>query len=193
MRKLILQMQMSADGFVAGPNGEMHWMESDWDEEIRNYVSELTLVVDCIVLGRKLAPGFIESWAAGGESTSGENSFNRKMKETRKIVFSKTLKEEDPITFGWENTTIENGDLTKEIKALKQSEGGGIITYGGGDFAAALVKERLVDEFYLFVNPTAIGKGVGIFERLDKHQRLNLLDSRAFHCGIVVIRYAAKP
>jgi hypothetical protein len=52
-------MQMSVDGFVAGPNGEMDWMVFNWDDELKNYVNEITEPVDCIILGRKLAQGFI--------------------------------------------------------------------------------------------------------------------------------------
>ncbi len=59
MRKLKLQVQMSVDGFIAGPNGEMDWMVLDWDDKIRNYVFELTEPVDTILLGRKMTDGFI--------------------------------------------------------------------------------------------------------------------------------------
>ncbi|MEJ7671425.1 MAG: dihydrofolate reductase family protein [Chitinophagaceae bacterium] len=58
MRKLKLQVQMSVDGYIAGPNGEMDWMVWDWDDELKKYVTEITEPVDCIVLGRKLALGF---------------------------------------------------------------------------------------------------------------------------------------
>ena len=59
MRTLKLQMQISVDGFVAGPNGELDWMEWNWDDEIKNYVNELTDSVDTILLGRKMTEGFI--------------------------------------------------------------------------------------------------------------------------------------
>ena len=64
MRKLKLQVQISVDGFIAGPHGEMDWMTFDWDEAISQYVQAITDPVDCIVLGRKLAEGFIPHWAA---------------------------------------------------------------------------------------------------------------------------------
>ncbi len=64
MRKLKLQVQMSVDGYIAGPNGEMDWMAWNWDDELNKYVTEITEPVDCIVLGRKLAQGFIPYWAS---------------------------------------------------------------------------------------------------------------------------------
>ena len=59
MRKVKLQMQVSVDGFVAGPNGEMDWMAWNWDDELKKHVTDLTEPVDCIIMGRKLAQGFI--------------------------------------------------------------------------------------------------------------------------------------
>ena len=63
MRKLKLQVQMSIDGFIAGPNGEMDWMNVNWGDDINNYVANITEPIDTIVLGRKLAEGFIPYWA----------------------------------------------------------------------------------------------------------------------------------
>ncbi len=59
MRKLKLQMQMSVDGYIAGPQGEMDWVVMDWDDQLKKYVEGITAPVDCILLGRKLAEGFI--------------------------------------------------------------------------------------------------------------------------------------
>jgi dihydrofolate reductase len=67
MRKLKLQVQMTVDGFIAGPNGEMDWLTFNWDNELKEYVGALTEPVDSIVLGRKLAQGFIPHWAANPE------------------------------------------------------------------------------------------------------------------------------
>ena len=63
MRKLKLQVQMSVDGFVARPNGELDWMKWDWDDELKNYVNQLTDSADTILLGRKMTDGFISYWS----------------------------------------------------------------------------------------------------------------------------------
>ncbi len=67
MRKLKLQFQMSVDGFIAGPKSEIDLMIRNWDEELKNYVKEITEPVDCLVIGRKLAQGFIPHWASHPE------------------------------------------------------------------------------------------------------------------------------
>ena len=95
MRTLKLQMQITVDGFVAGMNGEMDWMVFDWDDEMKNYVNEITKPVDCIILGRKLAQGFIPSWTnvVENHSDSPEYEFAKKMIDCPKVVFTKTLDE----------------------------------------------------------------------------------------------------
>ena len=64
MRKLRLQVQITIDGFMAGPKGEMDFFTWDWDDGLNQYVEEITGPVDCIILGRKLAEGFIPYWAS---------------------------------------------------------------------------------------------------------------------------------
>lgn len=62
-RKLKLQVQMSIDGFVAGPNGELDWITMDWDNKLKNYINDLTNSVSTILLGRKMTDGFINYWS----------------------------------------------------------------------------------------------------------------------------------
>jgi len=90
MRKLKLQVQMTVDGFIAGANGEMDWMVFDWDNEINQYVKELTDPVDCIVLGRKLAQGFIPHWAGvAANPKAPDHAAGQKFACTHKVVFTK--------------------------------------------------------------------------------------------------------
>lgn len=179
MRKLKLQMQMSADGFVAGPNGEIDWAEWNWTDDIKNYVTKLTESVDCIILGRKLAQGFIPHWAANPDAEGADI-----MNHTAKVVFTKTLDQSE-----WDRTVLAKGDLVDEITQLKNQNGGDIIAYGGVTFVAALLQAGLIDELHLFVNPTAISDGLAIFK---DRIHLKLVESRAFDCGIVVLHYAPK-
>src|SRR4030095_8157174 len=100
MRKLKLQMQLSLDAYVAGPNGEMDWMVWNWDEALMKYVTELTESVDQIILGRKLAEGFIPHWTAAKENPENpEHAFAWQMVDREKIVFTRTME-----TCPWENT-----------------------------------------------------------------------------------------
>jgi len=176
---------MTVDGYIAGLNGEMDWMTYNWDDQLKNYVQELTDPVDCIVLGRKLAQGFIPYWASKpeGEDIKGVDKLNN----TPKVVFTKTLDKSE-----WDNTVLATGDLVDEINKLKKQEGNDIIAYGGATFVSALIKHGLIDEYHLFVNPTAIGKGMTIFNDLESIQNLTLVKSTSFDCGIVVLNYVPK-
>jgi dihydrofolate reductase len=187
MRKLKLQVQMSVDSFIGGPNGELDWMTWDWDDELKKYVDELHKTVDTILLGRKMADGFIKHWTAVAANPDDESyEFGKKMIDTPKIVFSKTLGSSE-----WENTQIAS-DLEEEVSKLKNGEGGDIIAYGGAGFDTSLIKAGLIDEYHLFINPTALGEGLTIFQGLEKPRELVLTSSTPYKCGIVVQRYEPK-
>jgi dihydrofolate reductase len=193
MRKLKLQVQMSVDGYIAGTNGEMDWMVWNWDDKLKEYVNELTEPIDCIVLGRKLAQVFIPHWASvAANPDKPEHTAGKKFTDTHKVVFTKTLDNSDPMAIGWDNTVLAKGDLVDEITKLKKQDGKDIIAYGGANFVSALIKQRLIDEFHLFIDPTAIGNGMAIFKELDSKQSLTLVKSTSFDCGIVVLNYLSK-
>ena len=94
-------------------------------------------------------------WASHPEE-EGADKFN----STKKVVFTKTLEKSE-----WDNTVLAKGDLVDEINKLKKQDGKDIIAYGGATFVSALIKHGLIDEFHLFINPTAIGNGMSNFQR----------------------------
>ncbi|MBT2493071.1 dihydrofolate reductase family protein [Streptomyces sp. ISL-96] len=185
MRKFKLQVQTTVDGYMAGPNGEMDWLTFPWTDDINAYIDALTDPVDCIVLGRKLAEGFIPAWAAGPE---GEDQASiDKMNNTPKVIISNTLTESP-----WENAVVAGGDLTETVNSLKAQPGGDMITYGGGTLVSSLITEGLLDELHLFVNPTAIGAGMPVFAKVDGYQPLRLVTARPFDCGITALHFEPK-
>lgn len=185
MRKLKLQVQTSVDGYMAGPNGEMDWMTFPWTDDINAYIEALTEPVDCIVLGRKLAEGFIPAWAAGPEGEDQESI--DKMNDTPKVVISHTLTESP-----WENTVVAGGDLVETVNRLKAKPGGDMIAYGGGTLVSGLIAKGLLDELHLFVNPTAIGAGMPVFANLDVYQQFCLVTAQPFDCGITALHFEPK-
>jgi dihydrofolate reductase len=185
MRKFKLQVQVSVDGYMAGPNGEMDWMTFPWTDDISAYVNALTEPVDCIVLGRRLAEGFIPAWAAGPEGESQEGI--DKMNNTPKVVISNTLTQSP-----WENAVVAGGDLAETVNKLKAGAGGDMIAYGGGTLVADLIAKGLLDELHLFVNPTALGAGMPVFANLGTHQRLRLVTAQPFDCGITALHFEPK-
>ena len=179
---------MTVDGYIAGLNGEMDWMTFNWDDELKNYVTEITEPIDCIVLGRKLAQGFIPHWAAvAANPDDPEFTAGIKFTDTHKVVFTNTLNKSE-----WDNTVLAKGDLVDEITKLKKQNGQDIIAYGGATFVSALIKQGLIDEYHLFINPVTLGAGMTIFKDLDSKQNLTLKKSVAFTCGIVVLCYEPK-
>jgi dihydrofolate reductase len=188
MRKLKLQVQMSVDGYVAGPNGEMDWMTWNWDDELKNYVNDLTDSVDTILLGRKMAGGFIAHWANTITMPDDPGfEFGNKMMDKPKFVFTKTLSDSE-----WENTSLAKGDIAEEVTQLKNQSGQDIIVYGGAGFVSSLVKHNLIDEYHLFINPAVIGDGMAIFKETEQRLNLELIKATQFECGIVVVTYGAK-
>lgn len=182
MRKFKLQLQTTVDGYMAGPNGEMDWMTFPWTDDINAYLDALTEPVDCIVLGRNLAEGFIPAWEAGPEGED-QKSIDF-MNDTPKVVISDSLTESP-----WKNAEVAGGDLAETIKRLKARPGGDIITYGGGTLVRNLIAADLLDELHLLVNPSAIGTGMPVFPTRDGATRLRLVNARPFDCGITALHY----
>ncbi len=186
-RKLRLHVAMSVDGCIAGPNGEMDWMVGLSDDEIIKYENELHEPVDTILLGRKMTDVFISTWSdVMNKPDDPWYAFAKKMIETPKVVFTKTLNKSE-----WINTDIATGDLIEEVSKIKNQNGRDIIVYGGASFDSSLIKEKLIDEFNLFINPVAIGNGMTIFKDLNEIQKYSLIESKAFESGIVLLRYEA--
>lgn len=187
LRKLKLQVQMSIDGCIAGPNGEMDWMVGLQDDKINKYVNELTESFDTILLGRRMADGFISYWSdVINKPDDPWYALAKKMIEIPKVVFTKTLNKSK-----WINTEIATGDLTDEIMKLKSREGKDMVVYGGASFDSSLIKLGLIDEFLLFINPVAIGNGMTIFKDLNEIQKFNMIKSLAFDSGEVLLHYEA--
>ena len=179
MRKLKLQMQITVDGFVAGPNGELDWMTFGTDDKLSDRINELTDSSDTILLGRKMTDEFVDYWTSILENPdSPEYSFAKKMVNTPKVVFSKTITESK-----WANTILANGDIVEEVEKLKNKDGKDILVYGGAEFVSNLIKNNLIDEYHFFVNPVAIGKGMEIFGNLEAKMNLKLISTESFDCG----------
>jgi dihydrofolate reductase len=185
-RKLKIQVAISVDGCIAGPNNEMDWLISD--DEIMKYIDDIAESVDTIIMGRKMVDGFISHWSSRmNNSDDNWNAFAKKMIAIPKIVFTKTLTKSN-----WINTEIAKGDLKDEITKLKYQKGKDILVYGGASFDSSLIKEKLIDEFYLLVVPIVFGNGKTIFKELKEIQKLILIESRVFDCGVVLLHYEVK-
>ena len=192
MRKLILQMQMSVDGFVGG-DGHHAWQvwgwgdDNRWDEALKRDFNAHFQSIDTILLSRKMAEeGYLSHWGKAAKRYPQDPfyAFAQRVIDVQKVVPSDKLEESR-----WERTVVTTGDLPREVGTLKAERGGNIAVFGGAGFASALVDAGLVDEFQLYINPAALGFGTRIFEQ-GGFRKLHLLGSKAYECGIVVSRYA---
>jgi len=192
MRKLILQMQMSVDGFV-GSHQDDDWQlwgwgeHNKWDEELKRDFNLHFERLDTILLSRKMAEeGYLDHWGKAAERYPAAPfyAFAKRITELKKVVLTDKLK-----TSAWPRTDVRGGDLGAAVTAMKAEAGGDIGVFGGAGFASALIAAEVVDEFQLYINPAALGAGRRIFET-SSFRKLKLLNAKAYPSGMVVSRYA---
>jgi dihydrofolate reductase len=175
-------MQVTVDGYVAGPEGQLDWMTFDMDPGLLAFITHLTDTCDTILLGRKMTEGFIKYWEqAVTQKDSPEYAFAQQMVGYPKVVFSKTVKHVEG-----KNVRVENGEVAAAVKEMKGRPGKDIVVYGGATFVSSLIEQGLIDEMNFFVNPVAIGNGLRVFKG---RAPLKLDTSTAYPCGIVVNTY----
>jgi len=194
MRKLILQMQMSVDGFVGNlPGDHISWQvwgwgdQWPWDPHLKSEFNGTVAATDTILLSRPMiTEGYLDHWAAVAE----RNRDNPEFDFARRIVSAnKVVATGQEMAASWDKTVVATGPLAATIGELKRAPGKNIICFGGSGFGAALLSAKLVDELQLYVNPTALGRGTAIFEN---GWRFDLLSARQFDCGIVVQKFRPK-
>lgn len=186
MRKLKLLMQMTINGYVAGPNGENDWMTWTPDPELMAFMNSQYDSSGTILLGRKTAEFFIDFWQ-GAFDKNPETPFAKKIVDLPKVVFTKTLDEST-----WSDTTLAKGSFIEEIASLKKQDGKDIIVIGSPGFVSSLIKEGLIDEYQLIINPTAMGNGMTIFNSLDSIRKFTPVQSKLYPGGKIVLIYKPK-
>jgi dihydrofolate reductase len=172
MRKVILSMMVSIDGYIESSDPNEYW--HTWNEEMAAYMMDFFKTVDTFIYGRKSYEAMIAYWPPLTDE------FATIMNQTPKLVFSRTL---DTVT--WNATLIkENGP--QELQRLKRRAGKDMVLFAGADLAETLIDHNLIDEYRLIVNPIALGGGKPLFRR-----RLNLAlwQTQKFACGNVILYY----
>jgi dihydrofolate reductase len=189
MRKIKLQMQLSLDGFVCGLQSQMDWMVWDWDNVLKSYVTELTNSADTFLMGRATGEGMAVYWptvTSNPESSDEEKWMADKLNTLPKVIFSKTITH-----LKWTNARVAN-DILEEVKELKKEPGKDILIYGGAAIVSYFIRENLIDEYHLFINPVVIGKGKTIFTDVKQDMRLKLLHVTQSSTGIVILTYVPE-
>ena len=186
MRKVKLQMQMTINGYVGGLNGKNEWMTWNPDTEFTEFLVSMLDTSDTLLLGRKTADIIIKYWE-GEAANNPTHPFAKKIVAIPKVVFTRTL---DKPT--WTNTALAKGSLAEEIVSLKKQNGKDILVFGGAGFVSSLIKEGLIDEYHLIINPTAMGNGMTIFNSLDRIQKFTPIQAKLYPGGKTVLSYKPK-
>ncbi|MGP3981495.1 dihydrofolate reductase family protein [Streptomyces sp. KR80] len=184
MRKIILMMSVSLDGFIEGPDRQIDWHRVD--DELHSYVNEQVRAMGGLLSGRvthELMAGFWPTADSDPASTGPMVEFAGIWRDMPKIVFSRTLERAD-----W-NTTIKRDVVVEEIMALK-AQPGGDLALGGADLAAAFRQHDLIDEYRIYVHPVLIGEGKPLFPASGYAETpLRLAETRTFGNGVVLLRH----
>jgi len=183
MRKIILMLSVSVDGFIEGPNRELDWHMVD--DELHSHFNEELSAMGAFLNGRvtyELMARFWPTADTNPSSTGPMVEFARIWRDMPKIVFSRTLERAD-----W-NTTVVRDLVVEQIQALK-AQPGGDLALGGADLAAAFMRHDLIDEYRLYVHPVLIGRGTPLFQPSDVKTNLRLAETHTFGNGVVLLRY----
>lgn len=178
-------MHVSLDGFVAGPNGEMDWITIH--EKMFDFVQERTNQSDSAIYGRKTWQMMDGYWPnAGSQPNASKHDIEHSAwyNGIDKFVLSRTIKS-DPS----KKVHVLGSDLAKEITGIKERPGKEILIFGSPSATHSLMSLGLVDEFWLFLNPVLLGKGIPVFSGIKDITKLKLLGSRVFDGGVVALSY----
>src|SRR4051794_34410236 len=186
MRKIVVQMMLSLDGYFEGPDHDLSWHLVD--EELHAHFNEQLATMSAFVEGRVSYELMEAVWPTADQDPDYPptmREFAGIWRAVPKIVFSRTLQEVGP------NASLRAEVDPDEIRALKQQPGGDM-TLGGVDLVDTFRRLDLVDEYRLYVNPVVIGRGRRLFETADNPTDLELVENRRFGNGVVLLRYAVR-
>ena len=196
MRKLVLGMTVTADGFVCGPNHELDWFMRTRDNSVKDWIETSLWEGGVHIMGRRTFEVMAPYWATSSDQLA------EPMNKIPKVVFSKAgfvnktsygnaTGAISPYASTWADAAVAT-DLVADIAKLKQQEGKHILAHGGASFAQELVQHGLVDEYRFSIHPVAIGKGISIFATAPHLIDLQLVSSTPYPSGAIVNIYTTK-
>lgn len=186
MRELTFGMNVSLDGYIAGPGGDLGW--SVPSDELFQWWSDRVAATELSLYGRRLWEAMSSHWPTADQQpgvTPAEVEYARRWRDIPKVLFSSTVG-----TVDW-NTRLCTGDAVPEITRLK-AEDGGPMDIAGATLAAAAMRAGLIDEYVLVTAPVLVGGGTPFFTALDNWVNLDLVETRTFPDGLLLTRYQTR-
>ncbi len=188
MRKVILLLHLSLDGYTAGTNDELDWIA--YDSELEQYAHAMHDVTDTVIWGRRTYEGMASYWLTvpgNPDSTPAEREHARWLDQATKIVVSRTLERIE-----WnnaQNTILIKDNLAEEINRIKAQPGKDIWLLGSTALAQTFMQLDLIDEYRFNINPSVLGQGKPLFKDVTRQFPLKLRDTKVFKSGVVGLRY----
>jgi dihydrofolate reductase len=192
VRKVILYMTVTVDGFIAGPNNELDWMVGKPDRELNDDIVALVQASDAGFLGYPVAQGMIPYWetaAADPSASSGIRDLASAVNRLHRLVISSK-----PVDLPWNNSELvvaaSDDELVAAVSEIRRRPGRDIGVPGGVRTAQRFARLGLIDEYVLQVHPIAIGMGQPLF---TQETGLRLASAKTYDSGVVRLRYLPAP
>lgn len=182
MRKIILNLTLTLDGFIEGPNGEIDWIVTDESTDFGDILHEILSDKDIIFYGRKSYELWGNYWPAEGASQKLKNAY-AEMHNKTKYVFSKTK------TSDGTNAIFINSNIKERVMEIKCQPGKNIWLYGGASLITSFLNLDLVDEYQLAIQPVILGKGKPLFQNIEQRHKLKLIEAKDYPSGVTVLTY----
>ena len=181
MRNVVLSMQVSLDGFIARPNGELDWHLVDG--EVNEYAKDLLNSLDTLVFGRVTYELMASYWPKATTNDPVEARIVERLNTLPKVVFSRTMRKVE-----WKNSRLAQGGIAEEILKMKGQQGKGI-GIGGTSIVSVLAPLGLIDEYRMLVVPVVLGSGKPLFKDIKNSINLKLRKTKTFDSGLVLLDY----
>jgi dihydrofolate reductase len=180
MRKAIIFVMTSLDGYFEGSNGDLSW--HNVDAEFNDFAAEQLDEADILLFGRKTYELMAGYWPSDTAVTN-DPIIAGMMNSKPKIVFSKSMDKAE-----WNNTRLLS-DVGAGILELKEQPGKDLLILGSANLAVSLIEQKLIDEFRIMVNPVVLGDGAILFDGIKDRHKLKLLNIITFKSGNVLLNY----
>jgi dihydrofolate reductase len=186
MRKLVLFMHVSLDGFAADADSGLGWIS--YDSELQQYAQGIVDMVGSPVYGRvtyELMAGYWPGVLNDPNASAHSKAHAQWVDKATKFVFSRTMKKAD-----WNNTIVINDNIAEEINKLKQQPGKDLVIFGSPGLAHSFMELDLIDEYQFTLNPVLLGSGKHVYEHIKNKTNLKLIKSTALKSGVLGLHYA---
>jgi len=181
MRKIILDVAVTLDGFIEGTNGEIDWLVNDEETDFGDILTDILADIDIIFYGRV-------SYDLWGNYFPAENA-SAKLKKAYNLLHSKTKYIFSTTKTSDGNATFINSNVKERVQQIMQQPGKNIWLYGGGKLITTFINLGLVDVYRLAVHPVILGTGKPLFENIEKRVGLKLIDAKPSNSGVILLRY----